>query len=112
MRVILAGIALALVLAFVAAGCGGSGGSSNPTTTASSGNGEASKPATQVLADAVKAARAASSLHLGGDVSTGGKQIGLDLSVAKDKGATGSMTLNGQKVDLVVDGKDGYMRAP
>lgn len=107
MRFVLAGIALSLALA--AAGCGGSGGSSNPSA---SGNGEASKSATQVLADAVKAAESASSLHMGGDLSSGGKPIGLDLSVAKDQGATGSMTLNGQKVDLVIDGKDGYMKAP
>jgi hypothetical protein len=108
MRSFLAGIVLVVVL--VAAGCGGS--SSSKTTPAnSSGNGEASKPAQQVLTDAVKAAESASSLHMGGNVSSGGQQIGLDLQIAKDKGATGTMTLNGQKVDLVVVGKDGYLKA-
>jgi hypothetical protein len=104
----LAGIVL--VLALVVAGCGG-GSSSNTTTTNSSGdNGMASKPAGQVLAASVKAADSASSLHMSGNVSAGTRPIGIDLSIAKDNGATGSMTINGHKVDLVIVGKNGYMK--
>jgi len=108
MRALLAGIVLAVVL--VAAGCGGS--SSNTTTNGSgNGNGEAAKSAQQVLKDAVKAADSASSLRMGGNVSSNGQQIGIDLSVSKGKGATGSLTLGGQKVELVVVGSNGYMKA-
>jgi hypothetical protein len=110
MRSFLAGIVLALAL--VAAGCGG--GSSNTTTTNgttnASSNGEASKPAVQVLADAVKAADSASSLHMSGNVSSGKNPVGIDLSIAKGNGATGSMTINGKKVDLVIVGSNGYMK--
>jgi hypothetical protein len=103
--------ATVLVLALLVAGCGG-GSSSNTTTTNSSsgGNGLASEPAVQVLAATVKAADSASSLHLGGTVSSGKNPIGIDLSIAKGNGATGSMTLNGHKVDLVIVGKNGYMK--
>ena len=104
MRSFVAGIALIVVL--VAAGCGGS---SNSNSNGS--NGEASKSATQALADAVKAADSASSLRLAGSLSSNGVPISIDLSVAKDKGANGSITLKGQKVDLLIVGSDGYMKA-
>jgi hypothetical protein len=107
MRSFLAGIVLVLLVA----GCGGGGSSSNTTTTSSGGdNGMASKPATQVLAASVKAADSASSLHVGGNVSSGKNPIGIDLSIAKGNGATGSMTLNGHKVDLVIVGSNGYLK--
>ena len=98
-----------LVVAFAVAGCGGS--SSSAGSTNSSGNGEASKSAQQVVTDAAKAAEAASSLHMSGQVSSSGQQIGVDLTIAKGKGATGSLTLKGHKVDLVVIGSDAYMKA-
>jgi len=105
MRAFLAGTLF--VLALAAAGCGGG---SSPSTNGS-GNGEASKSAKQVLTDAVHAAEAASAFHMSGQLSSGGEQIGLDLTIVKGKGATGSMTLKGQKVDLVIVGSDGYMKA-
>ena len=110
MRTSLAGIVL--VLALVAAGCGGGGSSPNTTTTngGGNGNGEASKSAAQVLADAAKAASAATSLRLSGQVNAGAQKIGLDLSIASCKGATGSITLKGAKVDIVVIGSKGYMK--
>ena len=106
MRAFLAGTLLVFTL--VVAGCGSSspGGS-----TKASGNGEASKSGQQVLTDAVKAAEAASSLRMAGTINTGGQQIGLDLSIVKGKGATGSMTLGGEKVDLMVVGTNAYMKA-
>jgi hypothetical protein len=104
MRSLLAGFLV--VLALVGAGCGGS---SSPTTT-KNGTDLASKPATQVVAASVKAADAASSLHMSGTVSTKGKPIGIDMSIAKDNGATGSITLNGHKVELVIIGSNGYMK--
>lgn len=108
MRSFLAGSALALVL--VAAGCGGSGSATTTTTTTTgSGNGMASKPAPQVLAAAVKAADSASSLHMSGNIS-GKNPVGIDLSIAKGNGATGSMTINGHKVDLEIIGQNGYLK--
>jgi hypothetical protein len=107
MRSVFAAIVVVGVLA--AAGCGG--GSSSGATTNGGGSGEASKPASQVLTDAVTAAESASSLHLGGNVPSSGQPIGLDLSIAKGNGSTGSMTLNGQNVDLMIVGNDGYMKA-
>jgi hypothetical protein len=93
-----------LVVAFSVAGCGG-GSSPN-----GSGNGEASKPAQQVLADAVKAADAASSYHESGRLDPEASRF--DRRVVKGKGFIGSATFGGQqKVDAVAIGSRGYMRA-
>lgn len=108
MRSFLAGTLLTVAL--LVAGCGGSGGSPAGSTN-SSGNGEASKSGKQVLTDAVQAAKDASSFRMSGDVNTGSQQIGLDLTIVKGKGATGSMTLKGQKVDLMIVGTNAYMKA-
>ena len=106
MRVFLAGTLL--VVALVVAGCGGSspGGRTNAI-----GNGEALKTGQQVLTDAVTAAEAASSFRMAGTITTGGQKIGLDLTIVRGRGATGSMTLGGEKVNLIVVGKDAYMKA-
>ena len=106
MRAFLAGTLL--VLAFAAAGCGG--GSSPSGSTNTSGNGEASKPAQQVVIDAVNAAKAASSFHMSGQIAAG-LQIGVDLTIEKGKGAKGSLTVFGHKVDAVVIGNDAYLKA-
>lgn len=87
---------LALVLL---AGCGGSGG-----------GGEAAKPATQVLADASEAAGSARTVHVTGQINEGGEHIGIDLNLAKGKGATGSMTLDGKSFDFIRLGDTVYIR--
>ena len=96
--------ALALVLTVaLLAGCGG-GGSTAKT------NGEASKPANRVLADANAAATSASSTHVSGSITSSGTPITLDLSMARGKGAAGSMSTNGLKFDLVRIGDSLYIR--
>ena len=97
-------LALALVLtAALLAGCGSSGSSPKP-------NGEEEKSATQVLADAKKAATAASSAHVSGSIHSNGTPITLDLSTARGKGAKGSMSTNGLSFDLVRVGDTLYIR--
>ena len=92
---------LALVLAAgLLAGCG----------STAKGNGEATKPATQVLADAKAAASSASSAHVAGSIDSAGTKIGLDLSMARGKGANGSMSVNGAGFDLRRIGDTIYIR--
>ena len=95
-------LALVLAAAFVA-GCGGH----NMTTKQ---NGEASKSAVRVLADAQSAAAHASSVHVSGSIVSGGTPITLDLSMARGKGANGSMSTNGLEFDLVRIGDTAYIR--
>ena len=99
--------ALALVLtAALLAGCGSSGSSS----TTAKRNGEASKPAGRVLADAEAAATNASSTHISGNITSGGTPITVDLTTARGKGGKGSMATNGLKFDLVRIGDTVYVQ--
>jgi hypothetical protein len=99
--------ALAIVVtAVLLAGCGSGGGSS----TSGKPNGEASKPATTVLADAKKAATNASTAHVSGSLETGATPIALDLSMVRGKGATGSMSTNGLDFNLIRIGNSVYIR--
>jgi hypothetical protein len=97
-------LALALVVTVVLlAGCGGSKPAAPP-------NDEASKPADQVLADAKAAATGASSAHVEGQIVSNGTHITLDLSLARDKGAKGSVSINGLGFDLVKIGDTAYVK--
>jgi hypothetical protein len=97
--------ALALVLtAVLLAGCGGS------SNKESASNGEASKSANQVLADAKAAATQADSAHVKGSIVSGGTPIKLDLSMARAKGAKGTMSTNGLSFDLVRVGDTLYIK--
>ena len=96
--------ALALVLAAgLLAGCGGHSSQAKP-------NGEASKPALRVFADAKAAATGASSAHVSGSLVAGGTPITLDLQLARGKGAKGSATISGLQFDVVRIGDTAYIR--
>ncbi len=97
-----------VISAALLAGCGGSGGSG---TKSSPSNGEASKSATQVLADAKTAAADATSVRLSGTITSGGQEISVDITIAGGKGAKGSMTVGGAGVSLVVVGGKAYIKA-
>lgn len=100
--------ALVVVLgAVLLAGCGGGSGGVTPPETGT--NGEASKPATQVLADAVKAAKGASSVHLSGSIVSSGTPITLDFAASK-QGATGQMSTNGLPFSFVRVGNELYIK--
>jgi len=97
--------ALALVLtAALLAGCGGS------KKEAAKPNGEASKPANQVFADAKSAATSASSAHVSGSLVSNGTPYTLDLSMSRAKGAKGSVSINGLRFDLVKIGDTAYIK--
>jgi hypothetical protein len=95
-RLPLAGLALVALLA----GCGGG----------SSGNGEASKSASQILADSKAAAKDASSVHVHGTIVSDGRPLKIDLRIDGSKGGKGTLTINGSNVDLVRIGDTAYIR--
>jgi hypothetical protein len=107
MRWFTVGTLLAVVL--LAAGCGGGEGGGGGSSSKPSG--EAPKPAAQVVHDAAKAAKAASSVRMSGQIAEPGRKIGIDLSFVRDKGATGTFTLDGAPVNIVLIGNRAYMRA-
>lgn len=91
-----------LFAALLLAGCGGGGGSSS--------NGLASQTPQQVIAAAQKAAAGASSVRIAGNIVSNGTPITLDLTLAKGKGATGSMSTNGLSFDLMRIGNTVYIK--
>jgi hypothetical protein len=94
--------ALLLVIAALLTGCGSG-------KKAAKSNGEAAKPANSAFADAKAAAVSAASVHVSGNVSSNGTPITLDLTMARAKGAKGSMSTNGLKFDLVRIGDTAYI---
>src|SRR5579871_6543132 len=100
MRSFLIGTLLATAL--LVAGCGGS---------SSSGNGEATKTASRVLADTIKASGAARSFHLSGFIRSNHGPIVLDFSVANGRGAVGTIIFARHNVQMVIVGKNGYVKA-
>jgi hypothetical protein len=116
MRKVLAGTLLVVALAFVLAGCGGSASSTTNTngTTAPrhASNGEASKSARQVLADAVKSTAKATFMRINGNVTSSGKKFGLNFLISQNgDGSKGILYPSGQAVGLIVIGKNAYIKA-
>jgi hypothetical protein len=102
-------VAILLATVVFVAGCGGGGGNGGGASTQSSAL--ATKPPGVVVAAAAKAADSASSVHVSGAGTQGGKPISLDLTFARGKGATGSISLNGAEFDLILIGNTAYIRA-
>ena len=98
------GIVLAAVTAAAISACGGSGGSS------SSGNGVASKSPNEILTTAVNAAQAARSVHVSGTVQDGSQKIGIDLSIATGKGASGTVSEGPASFRLIEAGGNFYIQ--
>jgi hypothetical protein len=82
----------------VLAGCGGS-----------SDNGEAKKTGPQVASDAAAALKAAGAFHVAGTVKDNGKPASIDLQI-QDSDVSGTMALNGAKLDLVIVNGKAYIK--
>jgi len=95
-------VALALTAVSVA-GCGGGGSGGD--------NGVADKSADQIVADSLAAAKGASSVHIQGSVDSGSQPFSIDMQLAVDKGATGTIELNGKTVEVTVVGDNVYLKA-
>jgi hypothetical protein len=89
-----------LALVLLGAGCGGGATS----------NGEAKKPAEQVVTDAQKAALDASAVHVSGSVVSSGQPLTLDLQLTKGKGGKGTITEGKLSFELVRVGSKAYIR--
>jgi hypothetical protein len=96
-------LAALLALTALLAGCGSS--------SSSSGNGVESKSATEIVAASRHAATGATSVHVAGSVVNEGKTIDIDLQLATGKGASGSLTIDGQPIEIVEVGDSFYLRA-
>jgi len=92
-------LALLPLAAVLLAGCGGT-----------KSNGEASKSASQVVADAKAAAITATSVHVSGSGTNAGSPISLDLYLVAGKGGKGTITLSGLTFQIVRIGDTAYFK--
>ena len=97
-RLLPVGLVLAGAVTFGA--CGGG----------SHGNGEAIKPASQVLSDTEQASAAASSARISGNITSNGTQIQLQVVDGHNRGG-GTVGVNGATFQTVLDGQEVYLKA-
>ena len=102
-------LALATTAAVLLTGCGGGddekAAAPSPTPTEDPRSGE------ELVADAVAALREAGAVHAKGTFTQDGKQAGLDMQL-QDSSAAGSLTMDGQTIELLVVEGDAYLQAP
>ncbi len=92
---------LSALLILALAGCGSS---------SSSGNGVASKSASEILAASKAAADSASSVHVSGSLKSNGTPITLDLSLASGHGGRGQISQGSLSFNLIVVGDTIYLK--
>ena len=94
------------VFALLLVGCGGK--------KSASSNGEASKSAAQITADAKSAIAGATSVHVTGDGTAGGAKLARDLiyETGKNSGSSGHVSVSGLGFDIIrVNGKSYFKGA-
>jgi hypothetical protein len=93
-------VAAAVAMAVASVGAGHGGGSS-----------EAGKSANQIAKDAYNAAVNAKSVRVNGNVAANGQQLGVNLNIRQGNAVAGSLTLQGNPIDMVVIGSEVYFSA-
>jgi hypothetical protein len=94
-------LAPALLTALLA-GCGGGG--------APADNGEAAKPASQILKDTVAALRTAEAVHMYGSIPSSGETFAIDLHYNRSGNLMGTITLGAVIASVVVTGGHTYLK--
>jgi hypothetical protein len=109
-------LAVAGLAAVLLTACGGGDGDSDQaagsgsSASASKSSGLADKSGPEVAAAAADALDEAGAVHVKGDVTEGGTQGGIDMQLQGDDSA-GSITLDGQTVQLISTGGKVYAQA-
>jgi hypothetical protein len=99
--------------ALLIAGCSGGGGSSDdasPSPAAKTTAPPVDPAATALMTTSQKAFRAVKSVHMQGNLVTGGEQILLDMSVTNSAGGQGLIVTAGQPIQIVRQGNTVWVR--
>jgi hypothetical protein len=101
----MAALAVAAGGAVLLAGCGA------PPAVHAAALSSASRSPSQTVAQMRQAVRAASSVHLSGVLSNGGKPIGLNLGLIRSGEFSGTLTQNGIPLTVIDAGGKAYVKA-
>ncbi len=105
-------VAMAIAAAGFLSGCGGSDGTDeSDAPPAAEANGIQDLGADEILDRTREAVDAASSVYVSGEGSTADKTIGIDMRLTAAGQATGSLTISGQEVQLVIVDDTTYFSA-
>ncbi|MDX6287810.1 MAG: hypothetical protein QOG53_3295 [Frankiales bacterium] len=103
MRALVSGVVAGTVALTAACGGGDDSGADN---------GVANLTATEILARAKAALESAPSVHLKGVRKAGSDTYEIDLRIAQDSTAAGSITIKGDRVEIIRIGETFYVKAP
>jgi hypothetical protein len=85
--------------------------SAEPCQPGMTGPGPSRQPNVAALLRQMSAAmRAASGVHIGGAIQSGGKTLGVNISIARSGGAWGQISVNGAAVTVLVTHGHGYLK--
>ena len=104
-------LALATTAAVLLTGCGGGDDEKSAAPPSAPTPTEDARTGDELVADAVAALRDAGAVHATGTFTQDGKEAGLDMQL-QDDDAAGSLTMDGQTIELLVVGGDAYLQAP
>ena len=102
-------LALAATTAVLLTGCSGGDGSTAASPSPSPTPTEDPRSGEELVADAVAALRDAGAVHAAGTFTQDGKQAALDMQLQEDD-AAGTLTMDGQTIELLVVDGDAYCR--
>jgi hypothetical protein len=104
--------ALGTAMLLAVAGCSGNG--DNVAQTGGSASSQVNNfdkdTAEQVLAKAKQAAQGATSVHMLGGFDESGNSLKIDMVLSKDKGGSGSITIDGDKMEIRQVGTDLFVK--
>ncbi|MEO8328430.1 MAG: hypothetical protein ABI586_00355 [Candidatus Nanopelagicales bacterium] len=103
---------LAITSLIILTGCGGGDTESDATPTADTGaNGVEDLEASQILDEVTTAVDSATSVYVSGEGSSADQPVGVDLHLTAAGEASGTLTINGEDIQLVVADDKTYFSA-
>jgi hypothetical protein len=88
--------------------CGGSSSSSSSATD----NGVSAKAPNDIVTSAAQAVKGVTSIHVAGSTTSNNSPVSLDLHLVAGKGGRGTLSFQGQSLQIVAIGQTVYINAP
>ena len=100
-----------IVAAALITGCGGKPATSTPPAPTTAAEAFAGKSANEIATSAIAALKAAPSVRMKGTVNNNGQKMTIDLKYNRAKDGEGTISADGQTMQLMKIGEDHYLKA-